>query len=518
MKKLRKSTRGLTFSLDDTTKIGSKFRYIIDKANSEIVIIPDENGTGTVSRKKSGKNFKPLYDIRSKEVKELVSDADYLEVEEQGDRVVVHVYKAVGQQENQLEKQQKRQQEEQQESKIINIGEYRAEKIGEIVLQKAAGAEGYQGYQSYQPQYSFGKPTLWNDAYFDSLVRACGNGNSKGNGRKVPPKKEIQTVFTVVSLFSGAGLLDYSFRDPHFRFVYGVDFDKDACETYKANIGDHIVCKDIQTVEASEIPNCDVIIGGPCCQAYSNANRTNIDTKAGEAKRLLIDDYIRLVKEKQPKVFVIENVPQILTKENGKYLKKVYDNLPEYEITHTIVSDDQVGGYTIRKRAIIIGSKIGKIELPDHEIHTMQTVKDALDKVDETWFNYNDVTLPRESTRLCMSYVPQGGNWRDIPESVHKFGPATQSNTYRRLALNELSPTITNWRKCILIHPTEDRILNVSEAAALMGLDKKFHVLGATLNSRQQQIGNGVTQAIGKFVQKYILKALLKHTKIVKFA
>lgn len=490
MKKLKKSKRGLTFSLDDATKIGSKFRYIIDKVNSEIVIIPDENGTGTVSRKKNGKNYKPLYDIRSKEVKELVAEAEYLEVEEQTDRVVVHVYKAV----------------QEQKTKIVRIEEYRAEKIGEINLQKAAGAEGYH------PQYSFGKPTLWNDAYFDNLVKTCGNGH------KIPPKKEIQTVFDVVSLFSGAGLLDYSFRDPHFRFVYGVDFDKDVCETYKANIGDHIVCRDIREIEAEEVPDCDVIIGGPCCQAYSNANRTNIDTEAGEAKRLLIDDYIRLVKAKQPKVFVIENVPQILTKENGKYLKKVYDNLSEYEITHTVVADDAVGGYTIRKRAIIIGSKIGKIELPDHELHAVQTVKDALDKVVETWFNYNDVTLPRESTKLCMGYVPQGGNWQNIPESVHKFGPSTQSNTYRRLALDELSPTITNWRKCILTHPTEDRILNVSEAAALMGLDKKFHVLGKTLNSRQQQIGNGVTQAIGKFVKKYVLKVLLGCSNTLKFA
>lgn len=487
MKKLRKSNRGLTFSLDDVTKIGSKFRYIIDKAKSEIVIVPDENGTGTVSRKKSGNGYKPLYDIRSKEVRELVSNADYLEVEEQNEKVIVHVYKAI------------------KEGKIILFEEYKAEKTGEIILQKAAGAE------NLHRQFSLGRPTLWNDAYFDSLVKSYG---SRG---KVPPKKEIQTVFNVVSLFSGAGLLDYSFKDPHFRFVYGIDFDKDACETYKANIGDHIVCKDIREVKVSEVPDCDVIIGGPCCQAYSNANRTNINTEAGEAKRLLIDDYIRLVKEKQPKVFVIENVPQILTKEHGRYLQKVYNNLSEYEITHTVVADDSVGGYTIRKRAIIIGSKIGKIELPDHEMHTVQTVKDALDKVDETWFNYNDVTLPRESTRLCMSYVPQGGNWQNIPESVHKFGPATQSNTYRRLALDELSPTITNWRKCILIHPTEDRILSVSEAAALMGLDKSFHVLGSTLNSRQQQIGNGVTQAIGKFVKKYVLKVLEKCSNVLTF-
>jgi DNA (cytosine-5)-methyltransferase 1 len=484
MKKIRGSIRGLTFSLDDVKKIGTKFRYIIDKENSEIIIIPDKDGRGTVSRKKSGKHFKALYDIRSKAVKDIVSSSDYLEVEEQGDKIIVHTYQAVKQE------------------KIILFPKQKVKETGHIILQKASG--------EYLPQYSFGKPTLWNDAYFDSLVRSYPGQHFK--------KKELQTVFSVVSLFSGAGLLDYAFKDPQFRFVYGVDFDEDACATYRKNIGEHIVCKDIRNVSSKEVPDCDVIIGGPCCQAYSNANRTNINTKKSEQKRLLIEDFVRIVKEKTPKIFVIENVPQMLTKDNGKYIKKIYDNLSEYEITSTVVSDAAVGGYTLRKRAIIIGSKIGKIELPSHEVHTLHTVNEALSKVDDTWFNQSDVTLPRENTKLCMSYVPQGGNWKNIPESIHKFGPSTQSNTYRRLSLTGLSPTLTNWRKCILIHPTKNRILTVSEAAALMGLDKKFHVLGRTLNSKQQQIGNGVTQAIGRFVKKHILNALNKTSNVIKFA
>lgn len=67
-------------------------------------------------------------------------------------------------------------------------------------------------------------------------------------------------------------------------------------------------------------------------------------------------------------------------------------------------------------------------------------------------------------------------------------------------------------------NPEENRILNVSEAAALMGLPKEFKVFGSTLNAKQQQIGNGVTQAIGRFVKKYVLQALNMDGKIVKFA
>lgn len=64
-KKLRKSSRGLTFSIDDNNLIGTKYRYFIDKKKKNIIIVPDVQGNMTVSRKRSGKRFKALYDIRS---------------------------------------------------------------------------------------------------------------------------------------------------------------------------------------------------------------------------------------------------------------------------------------------------------------------------------------------------------------------------------------------------------------------------------------------------------------------
>lgn len=82
MKKLKRSERGLTFLLEDASKIGTKFRYFINKEKSEIVIVADASGKGTVSRKKSGERYKALYDIRSQEVKNLVSEADYIKCAE----------------------------------------------------------------------------------------------------------------------------------------------------------------------------------------------------------------------------------------------------------------------------------------------------------------------------------------------------------------------------------------------------------------------------------------------------
>ena len=82
MKTLKKSLRGLTFSLEkDAVEIGSHFNYYINTTSRDIIISPDKNGKGTVSRKKCGKTYKPLYDIRSKEVRELCQAADYMQVE-----------------------------------------------------------------------------------------------------------------------------------------------------------------------------------------------------------------------------------------------------------------------------------------------------------------------------------------------------------------------------------------------------------------------------------------------------
>ena len=482
--KIKKSERGLTFALPEgSVNIGEKYRYVVDVEKKEVVIYPDANGNITASRKKSGKGFKPLFDIRSREVRSLCSKADYIEVEIHGNQIIVHSYQKVHKTFHLIK------------NNIVSIEDVLCKESGQIILSTAAGIEGQMSLFDIPGFETESTRTFSSPSWFTK-------------------KEDLQKVYDVVSLFSGAGLLDYSFRDPQFRFIYGIDFDKDACATYRQNIGDHIECRDIRDVSGKEIPDANLIIGGPCCQGYSNANRQDISEESAKVKRLLIDDYIRLVNDKNPEVFVIENVPQLLTKEDGIYIKKVFERLPNYQITASVISDDMVGGYTIRKRAIVIGSRIGEIKLPDATIHTVKTVRDALSKVDSSWYNFSDISVQSDKTKECMSYVRPGHNWKDIPESVAVFKPTTHSDRYYRLNPDKPSPTIVNWRKICMMPPTGNRILSVAEAAALMGLDKNFHVLGSNLGAKQQQIGNGVTQAIGNFVKKNILNALNTHFTI----
>lgn len=159
---------------------------------------------------------------------------------------------------------------------------------------------------------------------------------------------------------------------------------------------------------------------------------------------------------------------------------------------------------------ILIGSirEMGKINIPNVELSNLKTAGDALRKVESSWYNYNDVTKASAETQRKMAYVKPGNNYKDIPDMAHLD---RHSNVYRRLAENEPSVTITNWRKVNLMPPVGNRILSVAEAAAIMGLDKNFKFYGR-LNDRQRQVGNGVTQHIARFVKTIVKNALYKYT------
>ncbi len=474
--RIKTSKRGLTFSFTekgDVFRAGAHYRYFIDTARNEIVIVPDEHGKYKISQK--GPHKKPLFDLRNEEIREAIRDATYLEVEICDEKIVVHIYH--------LDRIETEGLSDRELAEHLDTKE-----CEELVVTK----EQLEDLQSDE---------------IGQMLKSAGLFSE-------PVRSDLSYVFDTVSLFSGAGLLDYPFsQDNSFDLRYAIDFDRYACETYRYNIGNHIVCGDIRTVDAGEIPAAELIIGGPCCQGYSNANRGNITTKTAEEKRLLIDDYIRIIKEKNPYLFVIENVPQFVTKEQGKYLNRVLTELSDYTVTYQIVKDHELGGYTTRKRMVLIGSRIGRVEIPNVELRTQKTAGMALKKVDSSWPNYTDVTHPSEATIRKMAQVKPGHNYKDIAEMSHLD---RHSNTYRRLSADEPAIALVNWRKVNIMPPIGNRILSVAEAAALSGLDKTFRFFG-NLNARQQQVGNGVTQAIARMVKTVVKNALYAHCNNVIF-
>lgn len=322
--------------------------------------------------------------------------------------------------------------------------------------------------------------------------------------------KTSQTIIkkiNIASLFSGCGMLDYPFYlDDFFEIKIATDIMKDACMSYRENIGKQIKEMDIYDFKLSNSDNIDLVIGGIPCTPFSNANRSKDRIERHKESDLVIE-YIRIVTESGCKVFGIENVPSFITAKNGFYYDTLKECLNEFNIKHKIMKDCDYGGYTIRKRVFIVGSIIGEVEF-EKETNEKHLVKEALSKVTSDWYNFNDITKCKESSIEKMKYIPQGGNFKDIPEPIR--GKGCHSNRYRRLNLNDLCCTLTNFRKSKILHPLYNRILSVAEALALSGFDKNFKVVGS-LNNKQQQVANGVPFALGNALKNTIKNIFIKY-------
>lgn len=496
-KEIRSSKRGLTFSFKGLEKFkpGNHYKYIVDLTSKQIILLPAKRGL-TISRKKSSAGtYKSLVDLRNKEVVDLIKEAERLEIEFFQEKIVVSTYKKAVKKAGAIAVFEKQ---------ILKIDHY-LEKTGSF--QMSRGLLKAVGETSFSYENPFSKREKYHQLSLEELF-----GSSMYDFEPRQPKQEIDDVIRVISLFSGAGMLDYPFyKDKKFKLVYAAEYDEDATKTYRHNIGDHIHQVDIRNVKATDLPDVDLIIGGPPCQPYSRANPSKEKRGENHAEGDMFKEYIRLVKETGVKMFLIENVPQLLTDSYGENMKYLMENLSsQYDITAKVIADCDVGGYTCRKRAFIIGSKIGKPVFPNLLMRPLRTAGEAIKKVTKAWKNYSDVSLPNENTRKKIALVPEGGNWRDLPEEMHT--KSVHSNMYRRLDRNKPSVTICNWRKAVISPPRFDdsgywdRILTVAEAAALSGMDSQFEFLGK-LSSKQQQVGNGVPVALGNFV-KGIVKQL----------
>ncbi|MBO3424749.1 DNA cytosine methyltransferase [Clostridium perfringens] len=170
----------------------------------------------------------------------------------------------------------------------------------------------------------------------------------------------MEEKFKVISLFSGAGGMDLGFIRAGFDIIWANDFFKEATDTYKLNIGNHIVYGDITNIKSDEIPNNpDVVIGGFPCQGFSIAN-TKRSMK--DKRNFLYKEMLRIIEDKKPKFFVAENVKGILSIENGKVFKMIksdFENLG-YKVDYKLLNAAEFGVPQNRERVIIIGNNIGK--------------------------------------------------------------------------------------------------------------------------------------------------------------
>ncbi len=163
----------------------------------------------------------------------------------------------------------------------------------------------------------------------------------------------------VVSLFSGAGGMDLGFINSGFEIIWANDFFREAVDSYRKNIGKHMIYGDITKISSKDIPDgADVIIGGFPCQGFSVANTK----RSMEDKRnFLYREMLRIIEDKNPKFFVAENVKGILSIEKGKVFEMIKSDFEKlgYKVNARILNAAEYGVPQARERVVIIGNRIG---------------------------------------------------------------------------------------------------------------------------------------------------------------
>ncbi len=203
--------------------------------------------------------------------------------------------------------------------------------------------------------------------------------------------------YTLISLFSGAGGMDLGFKQAGFNIIWANDFDEDATITYQNNIGD-IILGDITNIRSNEIPNNpDVIIGGFPCQGFSVAN-TNRNMK--DERNFLYKEMLRIIKDKQPKIFIAENVKGLLSMEKGKVIEMIVNDFKEigYHVDYKILNAADFGVPQARERIIIMGNNMGIKNIFPKETHEEKP------KYQKTLFP-NSKLKPYISTKEAIGYL-----------------------------------------------------------------------------------------------------------------
>lgn len=218
--------------------------------------------------------------------------------------------------------------------------------------------------------------------------------------------------FRVIDLFSGAGGMTLGFSQAfghHFQMVWANDFNKYCVDTYNANFGNHCVGGDIVDLISNpsiKIPEADVVIGGPPCQGFSLLNRN----RAGDPRRELWRPFLDIVERSHAKVFVIENVPQLLdTFEHGEIVG-VAEKLG-FQVTSGKLIAADYGVPQKRVRAFIIGSKISDpaIIFPPRKTH----------------YGGNGMTSSNLSIDFSKSgaFLPLPKKWKTVRDSIADLPP-----------------------------------------------------------------------------------------------
>lgn len=326
----------------------------------------------------------------------------------------------------------------------------------------------------------------------------------------------------IVSLFSGCGGLDLGFRQAGFNVKWANEYDKDIWQTYQSNHPDTFLDRrDIRQISSADIPDCFGIIGGPPCQSWSEAGtQKGINDDRG---RLFLE-YIRILKDKQPRFFLAENVSGMLHKKHENALRNIIAAFEEagYVISYKLLNSRHYNVPQDRKRVIFIGYHIDLNKCFDFNILVPEsrilTLRDAL-------WNLRESAIPALSNNKTRG--------EDCLLANHEYMVGGFSSIYmsrnRVRSWNEPSFTIQAGGRHAPIHPQANKMihigkdkwmfdpkspnpyqrLSVRECARIQTFDDEFIFYYERLAAGYKMIGNAVPVNLSYVLAKSIYQDLL---------
>jgi len=346
------------------------------------------------------------------------------------------------------------------------------------------------------------------------------------------PKVKTKTKnskFTFIDLFAGIGGIRTAFEEMGGRCVFTSEWDSYAQTTYSANFGDdHPINGDITEVDAIDIPKHDVLLAGFPCQPFSIAgvSKKNALGKShgfeDETQGTLFFDVARIIHERKPKAFLLENVKNLLSHDKGRtfdVIKRTLETELGYQINYRIID----GAHFVpqhRERILIVGFKkktpfsFDEIELPSKNKHTISEILHKTDGSEPYLEHDGDKYFDHKKKRPLDKYTLTDGLWTYLQNYAAKHKAAGNGFGFGLVKPESVARTLSaryykDGSEILVYQGTKKnpRRLTPRECARLMGF-KDDYIIPVSDTRAYKQFGNSVVVDVMRHAAKLMASKL----------
>lgn len=308
----------------------------------------------------------------------------------------------------------------------------------------------------------------------------------------------------VCSLFAGIGGVDLAFAQAGFEIVWANEIDKDACKTYRHNFPDTILSEcDIRKIEASSIPDFNILTAGFPCQSFSVCgNKRGFEDERGN----LFFEIMRIADKKKPEIIFLENVANLTEHDNGKTFNRIHNELSErnYYIRYIIADACNYGIPQHRTRTYIVAFKnfemCNRFNFPEEQ-PLKKHIFDIIDrskKADERFYIDENSSQYRKLKKKITD-----------KNQIYRFSDYGIQKSKGGISFT-LKANMGTWynRVPIIKDDFGIRTITPKECLALQGFPATFEFPDIPIKSMYKQCGNTVVVPIVQNVAKKLYELI----------